>query len=117
MFLVFFFFFQAEDGIRDVAVTGVQTCALPICVAELPRAGVTSSGAGRRERDDVRHDLGGKEVYRCRRLSLTHVAEHQPADEVGASARGDLALDLLTHATRRTSDGDAALARLVEVAG
>src|SRR2546429_2903190 len=28
--LVFFFFFQAEDGIRDVAVTGVQTCALPI---------------------------------------------------------------------------------------
>src|SRR3989449_6915061 len=26
----FLFFFQAEDGIRDVAVTGVQTCALPI---------------------------------------------------------------------------------------
>src|SRR5205809_3558836 len=29
-FVSFFFFFQAEDGIRDVAVTGVQTCALPI---------------------------------------------------------------------------------------
>src|SRR5256884_3709750 len=28
--ILFFFFFQAEDGIRDVAVTGVQTCALPI---------------------------------------------------------------------------------------
>src|SRR6266498_3720182 len=27
---VFFFFFQAEDGIRDADVTGVQTCALPI---------------------------------------------------------------------------------------
>src|SRR5205823_10025838 len=27
----FFFFFQAEDGIRDKLVTGVQTCALPIC--------------------------------------------------------------------------------------
>src|SRR2546429_7311798 len=27
---ILFFFFQAEDGIRDVAVTGVQTCALPI---------------------------------------------------------------------------------------
>ena len=26
----FFFFFQAEDGIRDHCVTGVQTCALPI---------------------------------------------------------------------------------------
>src|SRR2546422_9388025 len=30
MVLVCVFFFQAEDGIRDVAVTGVQTCALPI---------------------------------------------------------------------------------------
>ena len=30
-FFLIFFFFQAEDGIRDVAVTGVQTCALPIC--------------------------------------------------------------------------------------
>src|SRR2546427_12206424 len=29
--VVFFFFFQAEDGIRDLTVTGVQTCALPIC--------------------------------------------------------------------------------------
>src|SRR3712207_8551068 len=28
--LSFFFFFQAEDGIRDIGVTGVQTCALPI---------------------------------------------------------------------------------------
>src|SRR3989442_8979990 len=28
--LLFFFFFQAEDGIRDADVTGVQTCALPI---------------------------------------------------------------------------------------
>src|SRR5256885_4796533 len=28
----FFFFFQAEDGIRDYKVTGVQTCALPICL-------------------------------------------------------------------------------------
>src|SRR2546422_8453294 len=34
----FFFFFQAEDGIRDVAVTGVQTCALPIST---PRAAST----------------------------------------------------------------------------
>src|SRR5690606_39618218 len=29
----FFFFFQAEDGIRDFHVTGVQTCALPISAA------------------------------------------------------------------------------------
>ena len=31
---IFFFFFQAEDGIRDSLVTGVQTCALPI--SDLP---------------------------------------------------------------------------------
>ena len=31
-FYFFVFFFQAEDGIRDRLVTGVQTCALPICV-------------------------------------------------------------------------------------
>src|SRR5205823_7223364 len=30
-----FFFFQAEDGIRDKLVTGVQTCALPISVARM----------------------------------------------------------------------------------
>src|SRR5207253_3611206 len=30
-FIILFFFFQAEDGIRDGHVTGVQTCALPIC--------------------------------------------------------------------------------------
>src|SRR6266700_5375019 len=36
--ILFFFFFQAEDGIRDFHVTGVQTCALPICVcAARPR--------------------------------------------------------------------------------
>src|SRR3712207_7510074 len=29
-YIVIFFFFQAEDGIRDIGVTGVQTCALPI---------------------------------------------------------------------------------------
>src|SRR5438874_9499999 len=31
VFFFYFFFFQAEDGIRDLYVTGVQTCALPIC--------------------------------------------------------------------------------------
>src|SRR3712207_7581538 len=50
----FFFFFQAEDGIRDIGVTGVQTCA----PSDLPR------GAGRhprlpRDGVDVGADLGG----------------------------------------------------------
>src|SRR2546422_9418734 len=33
----FLFFFEAEDGIRDVAVTGVQTCALPISHCQATR--------------------------------------------------------------------------------
>src|SRR6266478_652993 len=45
-FLFFFFFFQAEDGIRDLTVTGVQTCALPI------------SRRGDRPASRVRYGLG-----------------------------------------------------------
>src|SRR5205085_7370659 len=33
VFVLLFFFFQAEDGIRDLTVTGVQTCALPISIS------------------------------------------------------------------------------------
>src|SRR2546422_10445408 len=58
-----FFFFQAEDGIRDVAVTGVQTCALPISdeltlqvraravVAQLTRLDVVRDPADRLRRE------------------------------------------------------------------
>src|SRR2546430_10736740 len=35
--VVYVFFFQAEDGIRDLTVTGVQTCALPILYEEMTR--------------------------------------------------------------------------------
>src|SRR5687768_18225385 len=47
----FFFFFQAEDGIRDVAVTGVQTCALPILATS--RVSAASSILERPERGVV----------------------------------------------------------------
>src|SRR5437773_7729057 len=43
-----FFFFQAEDGIRDRDVTGVQTCALPIL-------GADAGGGGLRHRADHYH--------------------------------------------------------------
>src|SRR6266478_5018825 len=58
----FFFFFQAEDGIRDLTVTGVQTCALPIYQqgakircrkngVPIPRlGGIVQSDAGRIDR-------------------------------------------------------------------
>src|SRR6266496_2310040 len=42
-----FFFFQAEDGIRDLYVTGVQTCALPIWARQELRAAGETSGRRR----------------------------------------------------------------------
>ena len=38
------FFFQAEDGIRDTSVTGVQTCALPIWALPQRKMGIIKSG-------------------------------------------------------------------------
>src|SRR3989441_8728277 len=51
---MYFFFFQAEDGIRDKLVTGVQTCALPIS-ARVPRAG----GAARDQHDRLEGERRG----------------------------------------------------------
>src|SRR2546430_10410622 len=61
----FFFFFQAEDGIRDLTVTGVQTCALPIsrCLA----ASLVVSGLRRNAlvRDGPWDRLGGPHSRRA----------------------------------------------------
>ena len=60
------FFFQAEDGIRDYDVTGVQTCALPICVGLV---------------ED--HRLGCELVQKGRRVALvTHEADVVRAERV-----------------------------------
>src|SRR2546430_8953670 len=47
LLFIVFFFFQAEDGIRYLTVTGVQTCALPICPRRRAAAG---AGAACRRR-------------------------------------------------------------------
>src|SRR6266542_4322470 len=70
MVLVFFFFFQAEDGIRDATVTGVQTCALPIC-REAP---------GR--------------VYRCWSAAQHDRLAAQPEPEIAVADLTGFALDL-----------------------
>src|SRR2546421_2606728 len=57
LFFCFFFFFQAEDGIRDLIVTGVQTCALPI-LSLLPTTSLRPMGL---EPDPIgRNDVVGK---------------------------------------------------------
>src|SRR5438046_9432196 len=65
-FVFFFFFFQAEDGIRDWSVTGVQTCALPIC----------RSGRRARGRPGVRRSVAGPGVPRGARMN----SRLRPAD-------------------------------------
>src|SRR5688572_32019800 len=85
LFLILFFFFQAEDGIRDLTVTGVQTCALPISRRQL-----------RLELEDLQHrstrhanpaDLAGdlfagdaKEAAYAFRRRIRHADERAPED-------------------------------------
>src|SRR5205085_5520266 len=59
---LWFFFFQAEDGIRDLTVTGVQTCALPISRL----AGRTRRGARRARRRRTRRDGARRAVATSR---------------------------------------------------
>src|SRR5690625_260323 len=60
--LVFFFFFQAEDGIRDGHVTGVQTCALPISPPAEPLGG--AGGGERRDPEGDRTRGPGRDTRR-----------------------------------------------------
>src|SRR5690606_39432594 len=61
--IVFFFFFQAEDGIRDFHVTGVQTCALPIFYERLREEGyLCKSGESRNRPTQRAMDMGLFEV-------------------------------------------------------
>src|SRR2546422_2277304 len=95
---IFFFFFQAEDGIRDVAVTGVQTCALPISragtAARRPAARRTWTPGTRRSRGpDTPCRRGARRASATgghagsrswQGLEADHV-EHRVAEEPGAA--------------------------------
>src|SRR5215203_759464 len=83
---VFFFFFQAEDGIRDIGVTGVQTCALPILENAAPER--TLSGAQRPETVQARSlRTAGARKARLRVMrtapGLGTAARLQPRREAG----------------------------------
>src|SRR6266705_4019052 len=51
--MIFILFFQAEDGIRDRTVTGVQTCALPICRCAAAADGEVGLAAAAAHRPDL----------------------------------------------------------------
>src|SRR6266481_8662327 len=57
----FFFFFQAEDGIRDGTVTGVQTCALPIFSLKALKPS-SVNGAGERSSQAAK-DVNGRPAF------------------------------------------------------
>src|SRR5256886_8459132 len=63
-----FFFFQAEDGIRDLTVTGVQTCALPIFNPSVVLAAATSAGKDLAPRLAIH--LGTAVASECTHLEL-----------------------------------------------
>src|SRR5205807_6164633 len=69
-----FFFFQAEDGIRDYKVTGVQTCALPISTARTA-SGASSIAAGWRWYSFPRR----RRVRRCRPRPSRAFPKHAPS--------------------------------------
>src|SRR5579859_7708256 len=91
-----FFFFQAEDGIRDVTVTGVQTCALPISehLGIDPRAArrgavevLEEQAAGTLAHDEA----GARRVERPGGARRVLVLRHEPAH--GAEAGQDQGMD------------------------
>src|SRR2546429_5541978 len=86
------FFFQAEDGIRDVAVTGVQTCALPICHRPRNRSGARArSGSRRRKgrfrrRVALRNARGGR--CRARKRARRYFRGHAEIGRASCRERG-----------------------------
>src|SRR2546430_8675285 len=59
--LGYFFFFQAEDGIRDLTVTGVQTCALPISYRRPAQFGLLRALGGDKSVEGDRGDCQADE--------------------------------------------------------
>src|SRR5438270_4505159 len=91
---VYFFFFQAEDGIRDLTVTGVQTCALPISTGTGAASGGSegstnrSDGSGRQ----TQHQFlwSSNDVARPLELVTGQLGLREAADDEG---QGDLQLE------------------------
>src|SRR5256885_5517442 len=117
---------QAEDGIRDYKVTGVQTCALPIYVRQgsgfLPRRrGRQELGAARVQLRLAGGDRRGRRAARrrsaCRRQRLTACSESEASrDELRLPRGGERAATRLPEGGARIIAGKGAKARSTEVA-
>src|SRR3712207_7864596 len=87
----FVFFFQAEDGIRDIGVTGVQTCALPICSTD---AAVTRNDPIPRRNTmclRVNNNIAAFNAYR--NLNVTDGAMSKALEELSSGLRSNRAAD------------------------
>src|SRR2546430_16790950 len=121
-----FFFFQAEDGIRDLTVTGVQTCALPICPGnayeKLRDAGVhTGFGDEWIRVGGVKRAADGSASERTMRMSTPYVGTndygiltmtqqeihdatedaHRHDWQMAIHANGDVTIDMVLNAYER----------------
>src|SRR2546430_15273068 len=106
----FFFFFQAEDGIRDLTVTGVQTCALPISrPLELHRDRLDPEGAqgdtdfAAQRRPYREHSVTGRRARQCssgvREDGIAALSDATPTRRI--ACRGRIAGTGRTSARRR----------------
>src|SRR6266536_2869550 len=96
MIIEFLFFFQAEDGIRDPLVTGVQTCALPICDAQSDRRPHLRGEAG------IDDPLLAPE-YRPQRLEFSRRSRSLNAASAAAVSSSSHGVTCGERATRRRS--------------
>src|SRR5690606_10223885 len=101
-YLVFFFFFQAEDGIRDFHVTGVQTCALPISLQQLADEGLITA-----------EELGGRKTYSLTDagIAASEEAAEKTAPWEAAGHRSPSQLAALPKAGMELASATAQLAR------
>src|SRR5579859_399545 len=121
--MLFFFFFQAEDGIRDLTVTGVQTCALPISLG----AGRSIGGSARTggelvdQRRDSHHQLRRERLLAGgERRMKGALAATQPLvlrDEQGATSFGQPDADAAAVVDRRGAPDEATPLERVEDPG
>src|SRR5947208_8120519 len=89
-----FFFFQAEDGIRDDLVIGVQTCALPIFETGSPMVTTFKSLIEHYREREMRMDNHDKKAYSTKKRNESYLrkwivprwGEHRPSDKIGRAS-------------------------------